>query len=258
MKILWLIRGLGRILHCNRIVIWYVIGHRRSHRGLAMRFISKMAVAALALGFCSTAASAAVNLTGSTGLSFHPGPAIGELMLWDFDAIHVPNFTFSGSTFIGNHPNVAAPPAYGLVPDATIYGAAEPNNNAVFTEIGPQRLLSLSFDLGSLDTYNTISFYSGNTLVKSFTGSQLTDPNPAAGEQAGDANNRRYYFTFGAADDINKVVFQSTFPAFEFDNIAGALSAVPEPATWAMMIVGFGFVGFMLRNGRRQSAVATV
>ncbi len=31
----------------------------------------------------------------------------------------------------------------------------------------------------------------------------------------------------------------------------GSVSPVPEPATWLMMIVGFGFVGAMLRRGRR-------
>jgi hypothetical protein len=34
------------------------------------------------------------------------------------------------------------------------------------------------------------------------------------------------------------------------------VSGVPEPSTWAMMILGFGLVGFMLRNGRRQGAKA--
>jgi hypothetical protein len=36
---------------------------------------------------------------------------------------------------------------------------------------------------------------------------------------------------------------------------AGA--AVPEPATWAMMIIGFGGVGATLRN-RRRSAMLQV
>ena len=31
-------------------------------------------------------------------------------------------------------------------------------------------------------------------------------------------------------------------------------SAVPEPATWAMMIIGFGAVGSMVRNSRRRNA----
>jgi hypothetical protein len=30
-----------------------------------------------------------------------------------------------------------------------------------------------------------------------------------------------------------------------------ALTPVPEPATWAMMVLGFGFVGFGMRRGRR-------
>ncbi len=39
--------------------------------------------------------------------------------------------------------------------------------------------------------------------------------------------------------------------------IAGALSsAVPEPATWAMMIIGFGAVGSMVRTARRRQAYA--
>ncbi len=38
------------------------------------------------------------------------------------------------------------------------------------------------------------------------------------------------------------------------DNIT--LSAVPEPTTWAMMLLGVGMVGFGLRNSRRQAAVA--
>ena len=39
--------------------------------------------------------------------------------------------------------------------------------------------------------------------------------------------------------------------------IAGPLSsAVPEPATWAMMIIGFGAVGSMVRTSRRRQAYA--
>ena len=32
-----------------------------------------------------------------------------------------------------------------------------------------------------------------------------------------------------------------------------AVGAVPEPATWAMMLLGFGVVGFALRRRRRQT-----
>jgi hypothetical protein len=34
-------------------------------------------------------------------------------------------------------------------------------------------------------------------------------------------------------------------------------AGVPEPATWAMFLIGFGGIGFMMRNARRRSAAAT-
>lgn len=34
------------------------------------------------------------------------------------------------------------------------------------------------------------------------------------------------------------------------------ISAAPEPATWAMFLVGFGAIGFMMRNSRRKVAAA--
>ena len=35
------------------------------------------------------------------------------------------------------------------------------------------------------------------------------------------------------------------------------LTAVPEPATWAMMLAGFGMIGFGLRSRRKQAARVT-
>ena len=34
-----------------------------------------------------------------------------------------------------------------------------------------------------------------------------------------------------------------------------AIAAVPEPATWAMMIVGFGAIGSSLRRANRRTKV---
>jgi F0F1-type ATP synthase membrane subunit a len=39
---------------------------------------------------------------------------------------------------------------------------------------------------------------------------------------------------------------------------AALISAVPEPATWTMMIVGFGFVGGTLRMRAKQRFNASV
>jgi hypothetical protein len=45
---------------------------------------------------------------------------------------------------------------------------------------------------------------------------------------------------------------------FAMDNVTidQRVSAVPEPATWAMMIAGFGAVGAMARSNRRRQVIA--
>jgi hypothetical protein len=40
------------------------------------------------------------------------------------------------------------------------------------------------------------------------------------------------------------------------DAFASVLTAVPEPATWAMMLIGFGSIGALLRRSRRQARAA--
>jgi hypothetical protein len=44
-------------------------------------------------------------------------------------------------------------------------------------------------------------------------------------------------------------IHTNVFPAGE---IRGFLSAIPEPSTWAMMLLGFGFGGGAMRSRRRQ------
>lgn len=53
--------------------------------------------------------------------------------------------------------------------------------------------------------------------------------------------------TSGLIADVRQVSFDP--------KSGGVGSPIPEPATWAMMILGFGFVGTMVRNRRRFAAV---
>ncbi len=61
-------------------------------------------------------------------------------------------------------------------------------------------------------------------------------------------------FDFGGAV-VNQVILRSSSNSFEVDNFAGSIAAVPEPTTWAMMIMGFGAVGAVIRR-RRQTLCA--
>jgi hypothetical protein len=64
----------------------------------------------------------------------------------------------------------------------------------------------------------------------------------------------RVYYDFGGAK-VTSIEFSSSQDAFEFDGLAGTV-AVPEPGTWALMILGFGGAGAMLRSHRRRLVAA--
>jgi len=71
--------------------------------------------------------------------------------------------------------------------------------------------------------------------------------------QAANANN-----TYVLSGDVfTQIWIRSDSPIKEFKQNSITLGSVPapipEPATWAMMLLGFGGIGFALRRGRRRS-----
>ncbi|MEG3174721.1 PEPxxWA-CTERM sorting domain-containing protein [Sphingomonas sp. RB3P16] len=99
----------------------------------------------------------------------------------------------------------------------------------------------LSFLAGSLDPYNSVTL----SLVDTKTGTTTSQMFSAFGNGDG-----RITFDTGSNTTlITAALFQSGQNSFEIDNI---VSAAPEPATWAMMILGFGFAGMGLRSSRRS------
>ena len=52
----------------------------------------------------------------------------------------------------------------------------------------------------------------------------------------------RLTFVFSGDEAVTSVEFKSSGTAFEVAQVATA-AAVPEPSTWAMMLLGFGLLG---------------
>jgi len=105
---------------------------------------------------------------------------------------------------------------------------------------------------------NTLSVHTLANTVDSVTGSQLAAALVFGVNGFGDqfsANDNQW---FNIRDTAGPIVFftaSSTNNAFEFD----MGSSVPEPSTWAMMMLGFAGLGYAAfrRNAHARSALAT-
>lgn len=102
---------------------------------------------------------------------------------------------------------------------------------------------------GSLDTYNSIAFYSGAAMVGSYGGGDVY-PLLANGGQTSWSSNRYVNFLFTEGDVFDRIVLTSTNYAFESDNHAygNVGTAVPEPGTAALFALALMGVGVTARR----------
>lgn len=191
----------------------------------------------------------------AVGLSVAPANAAivisqGPLGVVDAgDTVICDGVTDCGGALTGNYINffTSVPGQAAALPGNTTSQIAVRGSDGSATLAVNSLVSSFSFDWGSVDTYNSINIFTstGNYTV---SGSDLP---PANGNRNDFGTNFRFTAQFDVATELQAIEFVSTRNSFEFDNVS--IAAVPEPATWAFMIFGFGAIGGAMRRQKKAN-----
>ena len=209
--------------------------------------MKKLVIAALIATGTATSANAAVTVTSTPGNATYSGPT----PTYNFDAGSRP--ATSGGGYFDADMTLNSRP---LGSTGSFYSVTPANGPGTLSLAGFGAISSLSFIWGSVDTFNVLNFLnSAGQTIYSITGAQLLGAN-ATGAQELPTTNPLVTFTFTGADsNVAAMQLTSTDPnpnssnySFEIDNLA--ISPVPEPATWGMMMLGLGVAGASLRRRR--------
>ena len=188
-----------------------------------------------------------VNSFGATTIDFSSG------------TLTVPTYTEDGVIYSGLSAGsitgssasgeCAQPPA-----DTTSYLCVGPSRNTPVTASFSSLINYFGFYVGSVDTYNSLKFYDGNTLKFTLTGSQIATRAGIAADGNQSVGRFINIFATTVADRFNKVEIISTSNALETDNHAFALlrdvdiptsdGNVPEPGTFLTIIPAAAFLYF--------------
>lgn len=139
----------------------------------------------------------------------------------------------------------------------------------VFTRTPRQGLSYFGYWLSALDGQNRLAFYNGNTLIETITPASIRADlrncptsawcgNPTTRFQ-GQVRNEMFAFInifMPEGTSFDRIRFyQAGGGGYESDNHTVGfvdMPTVPEPSSWALLIIGFGLVGFAARRGRSQ------
>jgi hypothetical protein len=195
---------------------------------------------ALALG---SAANAGITLTGNVpGVSPYSGPA----PTYTFDPGSRP--TVTGGAFVTGTNGILYAQPFG---SSGYYYAVGPSTGSTGTIdlTGFGDISSISFLWGSVDSYNTLQFLDASmNVLATFTGIDIF--NPANGNRTDPNTNPIVTFSLTGSDvsNFSYLRLSSTSNAFEIDDLL--VGPVPEPASWALMLLGFCGIGIALRRKR--------
>ncbi len=189
-------------------------------------------------------AQSTATFNGGTG-----GLGAGETLLASFDPGSTGGVVCGGTGCVmqtGSN-GLGADPNVGTTGD--LYLSVLGGGTASFAFAGG--LSQLGLDYGSADGYNFFQLLFAGGGTQTYNGDDLITIGAADGDQVSTRTNGRVTFFANPGQVITGLNLSSTRNSLEVDNF-GVISAVPEPGTWGLMLLGFGAMGVSLRRRRRS------
>lgn len=204
-----------------------------------------------------------VNLVGGLSPLDNTGAAVfgtgtnadlSTYLTWGSSAAsmdHLDDFSFL--TWVNSDPGTVASDTPFLLGRLLYHNATSDSPTIIFggslkLEAGNVDVTGTSLDFGILSTLNTGLSLKRDADFLTFLGFDQTfnvfEGHTAAIDVYGQI----------VGDPMSSVIFFELTPGFEKDGFIGMGVGVPEPATWGLMILGFGAAGWSLRRRRAVSA----
>ena len=237
------------------------------------KHLLSLGVGAAAIALASQANATTVTFDSFGGASPLYSVPPGESLYTDFSsglpsgasgngALYGPSF---GSGCFGGAPNcVAAPGTSTTTLTAGQFFAVLPGQTETFT-FG-YAASDVGVYIGSLDDANslTINYLGGSS--QTYTGDQLaafsgqSTPIPSGDPTIfGTMTNGRWTFTDPSRDIIGITMTEGLSPSTNSFEIAQITTSIPEPSTWAMMLLGFAGLGYAAwRGGPKRGTVSII
>lgn len=229
-----------------------------------MKFKTMVLTAAVGVAVSAIAEPArAISLTATSGLF----SGVAGTTTVNFDAanptLNFGTYTENGATYTsrseagirtGSSPSNFRAPAADTTPYLISRGGSATNPAETTATFGGQALGYFGLYWGSVDDFNSVSFFSGATSLGTFSRAQVAAAFAAAGFgtlPAGTANGSTYVNFFAdAGESFDRIVFSSTARAFESDN--HAYKVIPTPALLPGLI-GMGLAALRKRKGEQEA-----